>query len=78
MFDGSDNPNRTVVFFYTPLECKELKKNEKNEVPDAMVATSNAIPGLYVYDDIITEEEEVQMLKEIDANSWTKLLNRRV
>ena len=55
-FNSSDNPNRTVVFFYTPLACKDLKKNEKNEVPEAEVAKTNSIPGLYVYDDIITEE----------------------
>ena len=54
-FEGSDNPTRTVVFFYTPLACKDLKKNEKNEVPDAEVAKTNSIPGLYVYDEIISE-----------------------
>lgn len=36
------------------------------------------IPGLYVYDDFISEEEEKELVKQIDAHEWNKLLNRRV
>lgn len=46
------------MFFYTPLIVTELKKNEKNEVPDAEIAKTGSIPGLFVYDDIINEEQE--------------------
>jgi alkylated DNA repair protein alkB family protein 8 len=77
-FEGSGNPDRTVVFYYTPFQCQELKKAENIEVPEAHTAKTGSIPGLYVYDNIISEEEEADLLKEIDSNEWTKLLNRRV
>lgn len=65
-FTGSDNPNRTVVFFYTPCECSHLKKSENVDIAAAEVARTGAIPGLYVYDEIITKEEEAEMIKTID------------
>jgi len=66
------------VFFYTPLKLSELKKSENIEISMAPMAKTGLIPGLYVWDDFITEEEEKTMLKSIDAGKWTKLLNRRV
>lgn len=41
-------------------------------------AKTGSIPGLYVYDEVITPEEEKEMLTKIDEGKWTKLLNRRV
>ena len=41
-------------------------------------AKTGSIPGLYVYDEVITPEEEKEMLAKIDEGKWTKLLNRRV
>jgi alkylated DNA repair protein alkB family protein 8 len=67
-----------VVFFYTPLKCQDLKKSVNIEIPEAQIAKTGSIPGLYVFDNIITDEEEKQMLSEIDKGKWTKLLNRRV
>ena len=49
------NTDRVVVFFYTPLKANELKKSENIEIPDAEVAETGSIPGLYVIDDFITE-----------------------
>ena len=72
------NTDRVVVFFYTPLKANELKKSENIEIPDAEVAKTGSIPGLFVIDDFITEEEEAEMLKLIDKEKWVKLLNRRV
>ena len=77
-FTGSENVDRTVVFFYTPLKCQELKKSVNIEVPISEIATSGSIPGLYIYDDFISEEEEKELVKGIDAGKWVKLLNRRV
>jgi len=77
-FPDSQNPDRTVVFFYTPLKLSDLKKSENIEISMAPMAKTGIIPGLYVWDDFITEEEEKEMLKSIDAGKWTKLLNRRV
>ena len=49
------NTDRVVVFFYTPLKANELKKSENIEIPDAEVARTGSIPGLFVIDDFITE-----------------------
>lgn len=65
-FSGSENLERTVVFFYTPLKCQELKKSVNIEVPISEVAQSGSIPGLYIYNDFVTEEEEKELVKGID------------
>jgi hypothetical protein len=36
------------------------------DIPTADVANTGSIPGLYVYHDFISREEEKIMLKEID------------
>ena len=77
-FKDSQNPDRTVVFFYTPLNLADLKKSENIEISMAPMAKTGLIPGLYVWDNFITEEEEKSMLESIDTGKWTKLLNRRV
>lgn len=66
-FTGSENVDRTVVFFYTPLKCQELKKSVNIEVPISEIAVSGSIPGLYIYDNFISEEEEKDLIKGIDA-----------
>lgn len=77
-FKGSTNPDRTVVFYYTPFAANELKKSENIEVPLAKNAETGDINGLFVFDDFITLEEEQTLMKEIDKNEWTKMLMRRV
>ena len=77
-FEGCENLDRTVVFLYTPLQCMELKKSILMEIPVASVAKTGSIPGLYVFDNFITAEEEQQMIQDIDKGKWIKLLNRRV
>jgi hypothetical protein len=54
-FPESQNPDRTVVFFYTQLKLSELKKSENIEISMAPMAKTGLIPGLYVWDDFITE-----------------------
>ena len=77
-FAGSQNPDRTVVFFYTPMTLAESKQSAHVEIGLAEDAATGSIPGLYVYNDVITPDEEAEMLKKIDEGKWTKLLNRRV
>lgn len=48
---------RTLVFFHTKLSKDDLKKNAVVDFPEAKVATSGAIPGLFIFDDFVTEEE---------------------
>ena len=46
---------RVITFFYTPITFHELRKSTQVDVPDAEVAHDGALPGLYVYDNFITE-----------------------
>jgi len=36
------------------------------------------IPGLFIFDDFVTEEEGQALVKSLDEGTWEKLLNRRV
>ena len=57
---------RVVVFLYTKFEGKDLRKNASIDVPNAEFAKTNSLPGLYVFDEFITEQEEQDMVKLID------------
>jgi hypothetical protein len=50
--------------------------------PDATIAKTNSIPGLYIFDNFVSEEEEALVIKGLDhsdvEHKWQKLLNRRV
>ena len=70
--------NRIVVFFYTPFKCDQLKISANLEINPAEIAKTGSIPGLVVIDEFISPEEEQAMVAQIDAEKWTKLLNRRV
>ncbi len=48
------------------------------EIPVAEIAVTGSIPGLFVFDEFITKEEEDEMVKSIDSKEWVKLLKRRV
>jgi hypothetical protein len=48
------------------------------DFPDSVKAYTGAIPGLYVFNDFISEAEEAQMMKDLDSEQWTKMLKRRV
>lgn len=50
--------------------------------PTSIPAKSGSIPGLFIFDDFVTKEEEQVIVKTLDAKDgpqkWQKLLNRRV
>ena len=69
---------RILSFFYTTLKKADLKKSAIVDFPDAQIAKTGAIPGLYIFDDFVTEEESQELVQSLDANKWSKLLNRRV
>ena len=52
------------------------------DFPNATPAFTNAIPGLYIFNDFVNEQEEQQIVKGLDEgegeHKWQKLLNRRV
>ncbi len=70
--------NRTLVFFHTKMTKDDLKKNTVIDFPDAVAAFTGAIPGLFIFDDFITDQESDQLVKDLDTGNWEKLLNRRV
>ena len=69
---------RVLCFFYTTLQKKDLKKSSIVDFPDAQIARTGAIPGLYIFDNFVSEEESSQLISSLDAKKWSKLLNRRV
>lgn len=72
------NGERTVFTFYSNLPLAEVQQN-KNTTGTFPVASYKAnVPGLYIIDDFLTEEEESQMINSIDSQQWNKLTNRRV
>jgi hypothetical protein len=63
------NLSRTLIFLY----CKEnfTKEVESATVPDcSSVLAKNNIPGLHLYTDILTREEESALLLQIDEGQW--------
>lgn len=69
---------RVLAFFYTTLQKQDLKKSSIVDFPDAKVAYTGAIPGLYILKNFVTDEESKELLTSLDANKWNKMLNRRV
>mmetsp|Transcript_17078 Transcript_17078/g.20219 ORF Transcript_17078/g.20219 Transcript_17078/m.20219 type:complete len:131 (+) Transcript_17078:66-458(+) len=69
---------RVLAFFYTTLEKEDLKKSAIVDFPDARPAFTGAIPGLYILDDFVNEEESSELIRTLDTRKWSKLLNRRV
>lgn len=71
-----------MAFFHTVLEKDRLKRHKLINFPDATIAKTNSIPGLYIFNDFVSLEEEALVIKGLDhsdsENKWQKLLNRRV
>ena len=69
---------RVLCFFYTTLQKQDLKKSSIVDFPDAQLASTGAIPGLYIFDNFVTEQESRDLITALDQKRWSKLLNRRV
>jgi alkylated DNA repair protein alkB homolog 8 len=69
---------RTLVFFHTPLTKDDLKRNAVIDFPEAQVAKTGSVRGLFIFDDFVTEDEDATLVKALDQGEWEKLLNRRV
>ncbi len=79
---------RHLAIFNTQLQSDELKNKATIDFPTSYLAKTGIIPGLYVYDEFITEckvyliliflEEETDLIHSLDEKQWIKLLNRRV
>jgi hypothetical protein len=69
---------RTLVFFHTALHKDDLKKSSVLDFPEATIAKTGSIPGLYIFNDFVTDQESAELIKRLDEGNWEKLLNRRV
>ena len=58
---------RVLSFFYTTLLKDDLKKSSIVDFPDARCAHTGAIPGLYIFDDFVTEAESQELMSALDA-----------
>ena len=70
--------NKTLVYFNTVLQAKDLKRQQTIDFPTAVKAKTGIIPGLHIFEDFVTIEEEQNLIKSLDRLNWTKLLNRKV
>jgi alkylated DNA repair protein alkB family protein 8 len=71
-----NNEEKIVFTFYSKVELAEVCQNNISTFPIANYKVD--IPGLYVIDNFITEEEEKELVDEIEKQTWNKLSNRRV
>jgi hypothetical protein len=67
---------RKVFVFYSKIPLAQVNENNNSTFPIASYKID--IPGLYIIDDFISEEEEKTMIQNIDSFEWTKLSHRRV
>lgn len=84
-----DKKERHLAILNTVLQDQDLKNKATIDFPTSYTAKTGSIPGLFVYDNFITEgklieslylliEEEKTLVEAFDKNEWIKLLNRRV
>lgn len=73
---------RFLAFFHTTISKDKLKRHEIINFPSSSVAKTGSIPGLYIFENFVTAEEEQLIIKHLDeaegGKKWQKLLNRRV
>jgi len=60
---------RNVFFFYTKLKFEELHKENENITPNA--SRNIDIPGLTVYPEFITQEQEKSFLSGVEKQKWS-------
>jgi hypothetical protein len=71
-----------LAFFHTTLGKDNLKRHQLINFPSASIAKTNSIPGLYIFENFVSQDEESKVVKSLDQaegdHKWQKLLNRRV
>jgi alkylated DNA repair protein alkB family protein 8 len=70
------NGMRTIFTFYSKIELNSVKHNNEESFPIAQYKSN--VPGLYLIEEFITEDEEKKLAEAIDKQDWYKLSNRRV
>jgi alkylated DNA repair protein alkB family protein 8 len=67
---------KTIFTFYSNVNLEDVNQNNLSNFPIANYKVD--IPGLYIIDDFINEDEEKELVESIDSNQWNKLSNRKV
>jgi hypothetical protein len=72
---------RALIFLKTNLPCEDLKRTKEFNFPNATIARTGLIPGLLIYPNFVTPQEDAAITASLDdetENPWEKLLNRKV
>lgn len=71
---------RPILFFPTNRTKEEIKlfKVSNLQVAKFTQTENYNVPGLHIFEDIISEEEEKMIVEELDKCEWKKMLNREV
>jgi alkylated DNA repair protein alkB homolog 8 len=67
---------RVVCFQYSSLPYSQLDKFKTMEFPNSTYECD--IPGMIIIDEFLSPKEEQDIKEWLDAQNWTKLMNRRV
>ena len=67
---------RFTFFLYCKAEIGDFQGSKNNEIPEATFDIN--IPGLLVYHEFVTEDEERELIQAIDSKEWVRLKKRRV
>ena len=71
--NGGDRPVFTI---FSKIPSSQVEQDKLCNFPKAHYSVE--IPGLYSFEDFITESQEKELIEMIDKHKWEKLTNRRV
>ncbi len=71
--NGGDRPVFTI---FSKITSNQVEQEKVCNFPNAHYSVE--VPGLYIFEDFITENEEKELIEIIDKHKWDKLTNRRV
>jgi alkylated DNA repair dioxygenase AlkB len=60
------------------MDISDFLQDNRNKVVDLKFVPVNKIPGLYICDDIIDQDFELNLLHQINQEKWLSELSRRV
>lgn len=67
---------RSIFTIFSKIGADKVEQGKLCNCPNAQFQVN--IPGLYYFEDYITEKEEQDLIESLDKNKWEKLSNRRV
>lgn len=68
--------DRLVFTIFSKIASHQVEQDKTCNFPNAHYYVD--VPGLYIFEDFISENEEKELIETIDKNKWDKLTNRRV